>query len=217
MQLEYDHNDFDRSAQQKQDEMLAVRFFLRPKKDEAASLQAGRDIWKDVEYIDIRTPGSKDAVCRPARQRDIQRFPRHYQAFKTRIEGSGEVEMEGTPLVEWPLVTRSRCEELAFFNVRTVEDLANMSDGNAMQMQGIQSLKRKAEEWLSLAAEQKSATELQEALGKRDDEIADLQKELAELKAAIREEKPKRKRRTKAEIEADKAKENDGDATSDSE
>ena len=213
---DFDYNDFDRSAQQRQDDMLLVKFFLKPKLDQAATAQAGREIWKDVEYIDIKTPGSRDSVCRPARKRDIDRFPRHYKAFKERIEGSGELPVEGTPLIEWPPVSRSRCEELAFFNVRTVEDLANMSDGNASQMVGVQALKRKAQEWLQLAAEQKDRTELQRELQARDDELADMKKELAELKAALNAEapKPKRKRRTKAEIEAAK---NDSDAHSDSE
>jgi len=147
-----------------------------------------------VEYIDIKIPGNRNSgVCRPAKPRDIQRFPRHYQAFKNRVEGE-EDKIEGTLLAEWPVVTRSMVEELAFYNVKTVEQLANMSDSNSQQFMGMTSLKIKAQQWLDAAKEQKAATELQSELDKRDEQIAAMQAQIEELMAAQKAPKAKRKK-----------------------
>lgn len=191
--------DFEQQNQSRMDDQLLVRFFLKPREDAVASKEAGRPVYKDTEFVEIRTPGSRDAVCRPARAGDIARFQRHYDAFKSRTDTEL---LEGTLLAEWPLITRSHAEELSFFNVKTVEQLVAMSDQNANQFMGIQSLKRKAKEWLEQAAENKAAEELQAELKKRDDEIA-------ELKAAVKamQAKPrvtKKKTRSKKKVTAKK-------------
>jgi hypothetical protein len=180
-----DSQDFDQQNQSRMDDQLLVRFFVKPMQDQAASQKAGRPVYADREYIEIRTPGSRDAICRPASAGDIARFQRHYDAYKAR----NDTEMvEGTPLAEWPLISRSQAEELSFFNVKTVEQLVAMSDQNAAQFMGIQALKTKAKAWLKQAKEAQAAEELQAELKKRDDEIA-------ELKAAVKalQSKPKRR------------------------
>jgi hypothetical protein len=196
------HEDFMSSNQSRMDEGLLVKFFLKPKQDKAASAEAGRPIFKEVEYIDIKIPGSREGVCRPARQRDIQRFPRHYQAFKTRVEGEEDV-IEGTLLAEWPLATRAMVEELAFFNVRTVEQLVSMSDAKAGQFMGMNGLKAKAQQWLAAAKEQKAATDLKAELERRDEQIAAMQAQIEELMTAAKPVKPKTKKTAKQDAAED--------------
>ena len=196
---EFNHEDFDQNQQSRLDDALLVKFEYRPKEDRTQTKLQGRPIFVDTLYIDIRTPGSKDYVCRPAKDRDIKRFPRHYKAFMERVEGAEET-VEGTLLAEWPLVTRAQVEELSFFNVKTVEQLAAMSDAHSGQFMGINNLKRKAQEWLVTAKDQNAAMHLATELKLRDEMIAEMKEQIEELKA----QKPKRKRRTKAEIEADK-------------
>ena len=195
---EYDPSDFEQGRQTKQDETLLVKFYLKTIQDKAASEEAGRPIYKEREYIDIRIPGTRGAgAARPASLRDKKRFERHYQAFKQRIE----LPLEGTPLSEWPMVSRSLSEELAFVGVKTVEQMANMADGNASQMMGGQNLKAKAIEWLARASAEVSAGHLETELKQRDAQIAELSAKLETLLAI--QDKPKRKRRTKEEIERD--------------
>ena len=170
---DFNHEDFDPRNQTSQDDGLLVRFFSKPIADQLATQEKGRPMFKDVDWIDIKVPGSRDGVCRPARPRDISRFPRHYQAYKNRT--SDEEVLEGTPLSEWPGITRARVEELAFANIRTVENLAAAPDSNLQQFMGMNVLKAKAIAWLQAAKEARPTEELHEELAKRDEEIAELQ------------------------------------------
>ena len=137
------------------DDQLAVKFFTDILRDETASVEAGRPIFKDVEWIHISIPGSKDnVVVRPVRYKgqrnDVDRFPRHYAMFKNRIEGDDQT--IGTRLEQWPLLTRSQVEELKFFNIKTVEQLASAADGVAQKFMNFHSIKQKAKDFLEAAA-----------------------------------------------------------------
>jgi hypothetical protein len=188
---------------QNPDDSLLVKFFIEPLKNEAKSKEEGRPIFEDAEWISIRIPGSRDEVRRPVRLGDIDRFPRHYQKFKLREE---QTATEGTLLSEWAGATRSQVEELKFFNVLTVEQLAGMPDNKAMSIRGMITLKEQAKAFLENAKENSAALALEEANEKiqaQDEQIAQLMARLDAIEAP----KPKRKRRTKAQIEADKASE----------
>lgn len=142
---EYNHKDFESSAQSEVDKTLFVKFFTKQRKNETESLKEGRPIYKDVEYVDIKVPGNRTGgASRPATFKDKQRFPRHYAAYKQREE----MPVEGTPLAEWPIMSRSQVEELSFHNVKTVEQLVAMSDSLASQFMGMNGLKAKAKMWL---------------------------------------------------------------------
>lgn len=192
------HEDFESSNQSKLDEGLLVKFFIKAKPDQEATAREGRPIFKDVTYIDIKIPGDRTAgACRPARAADINRFPRHYRAFEERVNNEDIV--EGTPLSEWPKMTRTLVEELAFFNVKTVEQLCEMSDTNAAQFMGGMTRKQEAKIWLDNVNEQKSKDELAASLKERDDEIDTLKAQVAELIEANK--KPKTKAKAKKKVE----------------
>ena len=145
---DFNHQDFNTSREQEVDEQLLVRFFHKERENKAATIKEGRPIFKEVEYVEIRIPGSRSVqACRPATEGDKQRFHRHYEAFKKRVE----LPEEGTLLAEWPQISRSQVEELKFFGVKTVENMANMSDTNATQFQGGYALRTRAKEWLEKA------------------------------------------------------------------
>lgn len=141
-------DDFTTGRESEMDAQLLVRFFLTPKQDKTATEEQGRPIFKDVEYCEIRVRGNRDPqACRPATFADKKRFPRHYDAFKQRVE----MPEEGTPLAEWPQISRSQVEELSFVSIKTVEQLAEVSDTHIAKVQGGYSLKQKASEWLASA------------------------------------------------------------------
>ncbi len=186
---DYNVDDFANAQQRKMDEGLLVRFYPKAMPDNAQTMKQGKPCFKDVDIIEIRVPGQKNFVARPCREKDIMRFPRHWEAYQTRTKNDPLI--EGTLLTEWPLVTRSQVEELAFSNVKTVEQLAAMPDSNASQFMGMNNLKQKAIEWLKRAAKGAEAEKLEQELAKRDAEIA-------ELKAAVKTlSKPKAKRKRK--------------------
>ena len=198
--------DFDRNTSH--DSSLLVKFFVKPRLDQQASAEAGRPIYKDVEHIDIKVPGTRSGgACRPATKADKERFSQHYQKFKQRTENDEQT--EGTPLTEWAYLSRARVEELAFFNVKTVEHLAEMPDNAAAQMMGGQDLKAKAKSWLDFTKENKDLVELQtqfnEVKIKYDDQqmvnkkLAEsnenLEKRLSELSAELLDMKKNSRRK----------------------
>lgn len=178
---DFNHQDFEPNAQSKLDEQLLVKFFTKQKEDKTASLKEGRPIFKDVEYIDIKVPGNRSGgACRVANFQDKQRFPRHYAAFQQRKE----MPVEGTPLGEWPLMSRSQVEELAFHNVKTVEQLVAMSDGLSAQFMGMNSLRTKAKMWLEQTEDTARINEiesLKEANLEKDEKILTLESQMLNL------------------------------------
>lgn len=145
--------DYDYTVHQRpnaDDEKLYVQFFMDAVEDHDASKVEGRPIFKDAEMIRIIIPGSKDnIVVRPIRERDRQRFAQRYAMWKQRT-GDGEV-ITGTPLEQWPLLSRAQCEEFKHFNIRTVEQLAGVPDSTAQKFMGFDQIKRKAADFVSSA------------------------------------------------------------------
>ena len=214
LSAEINHEDFLPQNQQAGDEKLLVKFYIKPRQDPRATAEQGHPVFKDVEYIDIKIPGSRTGgATRPASERDKARFPRHYAAFKQRTEAPNE----GTPLIEWPMITRSQAEELAFHNVKTVEQLIGMSDANAMKFMGMNALREKAKKWLEVSEGAATAN----AIAERDERIATLEAQVEQLLArqpAVAPEpepelsseldepskpKPRRKRRAKRVVDED--------------
>lgn len=152
------------------DENLLVRFFPKPCENKAKSEAEGRPIYEDKDYIEIRVPGEREVrYCQPANSIDIARFPEHYRRYKARMS---QETAAGTPLSEWPGVTRAQVEEFKFLNVTTVEQLLSISDTNAQKFMGIRALQQKAKAYLESANGQAAANALLET-----------QKQLAEQKA----------------------------------
>lgn len=204
------------------DETLAVRFYETAVQNKAKSLEAGRPIFEDRVFIDIRQPGNTNvSVNRPIRDGDKKRFPRHWAAFQNNKEQTASV--VGTPLSEWPGLTQSQRQELIHQNIHTVEQLANMADGSGVKMLGIQTIKQQAQAWLEASDKQAAINKLAEqqelnarlmarieALEAGSEKLQPVTDEISEAdiladeisEAYIHEAKPKRKRRTKAEMEA---------------
>lgn len=179
----------DVDFQQGSDAKLFVRFSVRPTKNEAASVSAGRPVFADTEYVEIVVPGDKqNVVLRPVRDADKQRFGRQYAAFKA---GDAE-QVTGTPLSEWPAVTRSQVEELAYFKIRTVEQLAGVSDGNLKNAGPFLALRQKARDWLEKAEGGALESKLRAELDAEKLARETLQAQVAELVAELKK-KPTKK------------------------
>lgn len=164
------------------DEHLYVQFFMYPLQDKAKTLEEGRPIFVDTEFVKIMVPGDKEnIVTREVRESDKNRFPKQYLAFKNQEKEL----MEGTPLGKWSYVTAAQVEELKYFGILTVEQLANVSDGNAQKFMGINLLKRRAQEYLDASAEEAPVVQLQDELAKRDSQIEEQQSVIADLQTRL--------------------------------
>lgn len=172
------------------DAKLFVVFFNHPRKDEAKTLEEGRPMFKDEIYVRIMVPGDKDSVIvRPARDMDKQRFAKQLLAFE---QGEGEVH-EGTPLKAWPMITRSQCEELKFFGVYTVEQLADLADVHVQKFMGVGKLKQDAQAFIQAAKDSAPLVQLNAAIDAKDNEIAALNQAVEELMEKVTAlEKPKK-------------------------
>ena len=139
-----------------------VEFFVDAIENPAKSAEAGRAIFEDKEMVRIRFPGDKNReLVAPANQqctRDphsntwltyIDRFPRHYEAFKRNAAYIGD----GTPLNEAPFLTASQKAELHSLNIHTLEALAGMSSAAIASFGlGGRGLVNQAQAWIEKAS-----------------------------------------------------------------
>ncbi len=164
------------------DNRLLVQFHVLPMIDDVRSAEEGRPIYKDVDHVRIMQPGNKESIVdRPVTEMDIARFRQQYDNWK-----SGQEELvEGTPLEAWPEITRAQVEEMRYFNVRTVEQLADMADAHAQKFMGINEMRRKARLYRDRAAKNAVSTKLQKELKEKDNQIASLNEALKDLQTKV--------------------------------
>jgi len=167
------------------------RFYMRPVKNEFRTKLEGRPIFDDVEYVEIVIPGQKSTVDERVKDEHRQRWPDRYRAFKD----NQEAPEHGTPLSEWPGVTRGQVEELSYFHIRTVETLAALDDAalsRAIPMGGF-AIRDKARRYLdaakgaapadALAAENEQLRETISAMKEQIDQMAEEIQKLREAGA----------------------------------
>lgn len=160
------------------DDKLYVRFYNRPMKDEEKSKEAGRSIFKDVVFINIKIPGDKNNdVNRMAFPEDYQRFPVHFERFKKNQE-----QVIGTPLNALPFLTEAQVTEYATIFIKTVEQLAGMSDVNCQKFMGSIEHKQKAQAWLdSFKGAERLREEFEEQRKADQEKMAAMQAQLDAL------------------------------------
>ena len=182
--MEFDGDLMDFSRPGAGDEKLFVIFYKGVQHDEGASTEAGRPIYRDVDMVRIYTPGDRNNVVdRPVRDSDKSRWPKQYAAFRSGADEAAQ--LIGTPLTDWPGVGRAMSEELRYFGIRTVEQLADATDAAAMKVPGLYQLKKAAVIWLdrskATAEAMKATAELERAQAQRE---AD-QRTISELMAKV--------------------------------
>ena len=146
---------------------LFVQFYMECLQDEEQSREQGRPIFFDREFIRIIPVGDKNTVvCRPVKNDydggtppDKERWPAQYAAFKNQ-----QIEVnEGTPITEWPPISKAQALSLKAVNVHTVESLAQVSDGNLHNIgMGARELREKAIAYLEQAKDGSGIVKLQE-------------------------------------------------------
>ena len=160
---------------------LSVTFKMHSHFDDVRTRDEGRPIFVMKEYILIQVPGdTTNTVFRPIRKGDEVRFPKQWLAFV-----AGKEQMQGTPLTSVAWLSRAQCDELAFFRIQTVEQLAWVSDANAQRYMGLNELRRKAQTYLETIKSEAPLHKLEAELASRDETIANMQRQMNEMMALV--------------------------------
>jgi hypothetical protein len=137
---------------------LRPDFFMDTVKDEVASREAGRAIHREVERVRIIIPGAvASIVVKNVDNSHRERWPKEYDAFRA----GREQPLSGMALKEWPVLNRAMVEELHHLQIRTVEELANLSDIQVQHIgMGGQMLRARAKAYLDDAEYEALTTKL---------------------------------------------------------
>ena len=198
------------------DSRLQVRFYKKSVQQEQETIDAGRPIYKDFDFVQICVAGDTlTEIDTYALQNHKQRFPIQWANYMNR-QGANDEAVVGTPISEWPLVSKSQAEELRAIKFQTVESIANASDQQLQRMGMIAgmspySFRDKAKAFLNLATSsaetdkrEQEINSLKEELAKKDLEtakmkaetdakLAQMQDQMATILAAVGEKKPRKK------------------------
>ena len=204
------------SDEQNADARLQVRFYKRPVQQEAETLASGRPIYKEFDFVHICVAGDTlTEIDTYVLQSHKTRFPIQWANYQNRI-GKDDQEVIGTPVAEWPLVSKSQAEELRAMRFYTVEAIAGASDQQLQRMgmaagMSPYAFRDKAKSFLNLASDSaetdkrtQEINELKEELAKKAEEnakikaetdakMALMQEQMATILAAVGEKKPRRK------------------------
>ena len=192
------------------DAALVVKFYSRPVQQPFLTTREGRPIFNDVDYIQIFTPGNQlniiDTIARPDHKARFAQQWALYQAGKV-----GDQQITRTPVSAWPFLTASQAEEFKALKFFTVEQIANASD-EQLQRIGMTGgmnphvIRDRAKAYLSAAAGTAPIEAQAQENAELKERLAAMEKQVQAMLAAgvqpVSTEAPKRKRRTKAEMQA---------------
>ena len=143
--------------------------------NKSASKKEGRPVFDAVTMVEIIVPGSRDVVCRPVEEKDKERWPKQWAQYQNKQTQTPD----GTPIDELSTATAVERATCRAVNVRTIEALANYSDGSLHRLgPGAHALKRKAAAFLESRKGASYATALME-------EVQQLRAQVAELKMKL--------------------------------
>lgn len=136
------------------DSAVFAEFFKDAIIDNQKSQEQGRPVYRNVDMLRIMFPGDNTKeVVRIVRMEpsgnqpsDPDRFPKQWAAFQNSIE---QVQ-DGTPIEQWPPISKAQALELKAMKIHTVEQLAAVTDTNLKWM-GARQLRDNARAWLNEA------------------------------------------------------------------
>ena len=146
--------------------------------------------FREVEFVQWTRKGSNGATTedKVARvKRDTLKWPvleRFYEHWKK----GQDAPVDGTPLEAWPGITREQIAVLKSVHLGSIEDFASASDGvlDKLNIPAIRGLQQKAKAFLA----NRSSAAAAAAIAERDERIAFLETQLAELAALVETLRP---------------------------
>lgn len=175
---------------------LYVEFHMQAVENKQRSIEEGRPIFEDKEYITIFMPGdNKTKRVRPVKldwdagtPPDPERWPRQWQAFKNQQQQV----MEGTPLEEWGMITKSDALSMKAINIHTVEQLAGLQE-NHLTWLGARQMRDKASSWIEQSKGNAGISQLQAKYDALLNDFIALQNQVKSMNS-LDEDKPRRGR-----------------------
>lgn len=147
-----------------------------------------RPLYEDREFIWIRFPGDQTSdIRREVSENDRIRFAEQYSRFKANAAN----QMIGTPLDQWPAMTPAKIKMLEYYNIYTVDQMAEAAD-TAIQKLGMDGndLRQRARAYLMKSRgldQEKEALKAQAAA--QAEQIAKMQEQIAALAASAPEKR----------------------------
>ena len=174
--------DFEQGQQAEADKRLFVTFFRDALKHEQKSIEAGRPIFEEHDFIKIIAPGSRDSIVARVRPGDqyTHRFGQQYARFKANQDQS----VSGTPLTMLPWMSTAQIAEFNAVGCKTVEQLVGMPDQLSQKFMGHHQIKQRCQTFLEAATSAAPALKLQAELERRDEQIAELKATVDAMVAA---------------------------------
>lgn len=153
-----------------------ARFYKEAVQDIVESEKQGMAIYGEVDFVEIRHPGDRSySWVGAVEEEHKQRWPAQYKAF---VESAGE-KIVGTPINQYPPLTKADMLNLQSLHITTVEDLATVPDATIDKLgHGGRKLRDEAMSWLQAAEKGKAG--IQAAA-----ENARLKEQLAAMQAQI--------------------------------
>ena len=174
------------------DARLAVQFYKKSLKQDIASDEAGRPIFKEFDFVRIMIPGDNlTEIDTYAQESHKQRFPRQWAHYQNQV--SNHQDIIGTPLDQWPQVTRSQAEELRGLKFHTVEAIAECSDQQLQRIGMVAGMsphnfRLKAKAFLNLATDSAEVAQREAELQALKEENAKIKSETEAKLAAMQEQ-----------------------------
>ena len=174
------------------DSRLAVQFYKKSVKQDIASDEAGRPIFKEFDFVRIMIPGDNlTEIDTYAQESHKQRFPRQWAHYQNQVANHQDI--IGTPLDQWPQVTRSQAEELRGLKFHTVEAIAECSDQQLQRIGMVAGMsphnfRLKAKAFLNLANDSAEVAHREEELQALKAENAKIKSETEAKLAAMQEQ-----------------------------
>lgn len=160
-----------------------VEFYRDAVQNNFKSGKEGRPIYDEKDFIRITTPGdTRTVVVELANDVHKRQYPKSWDAYS---KGMDEVQ-EGTPISQWNQASLSQAKELAHFNVRTVEQLATVSDTNLQHMgPGYQALRTRAQKYIKTTHDDADSTKAERENEQLREQNALLKEQIEALKATL--------------------------------
>jgi hypothetical protein len=153
-----------------EDKYLAVKFSKKAVHNKFKSEQEGRQVFEDVDWINIRIPGDKTTeVSRKVKEEDKERFEFQWNNYLNREEDK----KNGIPLDMLPSITPAQVANLQALRVETIEQLANLHEKGIKNLFEGRDLVKKAKLFLE---GDNYAKKLEEEIEKLKAEIKKLQR-----------------------------------------
>ncbi len=168
------------------DDKLIVGFYKRAVLNQARSRAEGKPVHEGRDFVKIQHPGETlNVVDREVKEDDKRRWPRLWHNYQSGVRQTPD----GVP-INLLFPARPEVETmLRGYNIHTVEQLANLS-GEAISTVGMgcQEWVNAAQRYMERASKGVNHHQFEKALAEKDQQIAALTRQVAEVTALVRQQ-----------------------------